>query len=218
MIVRGLDEVFLDALQRYPAVRRAEPFGRGSSFWPVIAELKAALEAVPAPLPRRMKVKVSFGQGGWAEVPNFALLDARETERPSAGLYVVYLMRADASALILSLNQGSADLIFEAKGRVYDVLRARGVRVRSALPMDVLLAAGFSEAPIDLASSGQYPKAYVAGSVVGKTYALDAIPSEAALLADLAVLQAAYQAVIPSTRLRLAEAGRVSGGSRSPLR
>jgi hypothetical protein len=130
---RPLDVLFREVLTRYPVARRDEKFGRESSFWPLIAELKQALEAVPAlAASKRAKVKVSFGQGGWAEVPNFALMDTRETERPSAGLYLVYLVRADASGLVLSLNQGSADLLFEAKGRVNHVLAARAAKVRGS--------------------------------------------------------------------------------------
>lgn len=202
----ALDELFTDALRRYPKARREEKFGRDSSFWPAIAELKAALEAVPAlAATTRTKIKVSFGQGAWAEVPNFAVLDTKETDRPSAGLYVVYLMRADAGGLVLSLNQGSADLIFEAKGRVYDVLRARAEKVRSALRLEPLRAAGFTDAPIELASNGQYPRAYAAGSIMAKTYATRTMPTADELLADLAVLHAAYQSVIPSSRLRLGE-------------
>lgn len=208
-MARALDELFTDALRRYPKARRDEKFGRESSFWPLIAELKAALEAVPVlAATARTKIKVSFGQGAWAEVPNFAVLDTKETDRPSAGLYVVYLMRADAGGLVLSLNQGSADLIFEAKGRVYDVLRARAEKVRSALGMEPLLAAGFTHDPIDLASKGQYPRAYAAGSVVGKAYSVEAMPTAAALIGDLRMLHAAYLSVIPSSRLRPSHGGR----------
>ncbi len=203
-MTRDLDVLFREALTRYPASRRDEKFGRESSFWPLIGELKNALEAVPTlASSKRAKVKVSFGQGGWAEVPNFALMDTRETERPSAGLYMVYLMRADASGMVLSLNQGSADLIFEAKGRVYDVLGARAGKVREALKVESLREAGFTSNAIDLASTGRYPRAYAAGSIVAKTYAAGAIPSEDVLMADLAVLHAAYQSVIPSSKLRL---------------
>ncbi len=205
---RSLDVIFRDALTRYPVARRDEKFGRESSFWPLIAELKQALEAVPAlAATKRAKVKVSFGQGGWAEVPNFAMMDKRETERPSAGLYMVYLMRADAKGLVLTLNQGSADLIFEAKGRVYDVLKARATRAQESLDLGPLTAAGFTSEPIDLASTGQYPRAYAAGCIVAKSYAADSIPGAEALQSDLAVLQAAYQSVIPSSRLRLGEVG-----------
>lgn len=208
---RPLDVLFRDALTRYPVARRDEKFGRESSFWPLIAELKQALEAVPAlAASKRAKVKVSFGQGGWAEVPNFALMDVRETERPSAGLYIVYLVKADASALVLSLNQGSADLMFEAKGRTYDLLRGRADRVRAALKLDAVTAAGFGTDTIDLASSGQFPRAYAAGSVIAKPYSATEMPSAAQLVDDLGALWTAYQTVIPSTRLRLADVGRAT--------
>jgi hypothetical protein len=218
-MARSIDVLFDETLARYPAARRQEKFGRGSSFWPLIAELKQALEAAPAlAASKRAKVKVSFGQGGWAEVPNFALMDTRETERPSAGLYMVYLMRADASGLVLSLNQGSADLIFEARGRVYDVLAARAAKVREALKLTVLGDAGFTGDTIELASTAQYPRAYAAGSIVAKTYAAGAMPTAEVLAADLAVLHAAYQSVIPSGRLRLGDVRAVGTVPASRLR
>ncbi len=218
-MARSLDVLFNEVLLRYPLARRQEKFGRESSFWPLIAEVKGALEAVPAlTASKRAKVKVSFGQGGWAEVPNFALMDTRETERPSAGLYLVYLVRADASGLVLSLNQGSADLIFEARGRVYDVLAARAAKVRDALKLTVLGDAGFTCDAIDLASCAQYPRAYAAGNIVAKTYAAGGIPSADVLAADLAVLHAAYQSVIPSSRLRLGDLRALSTAPSSRLR
>ena len=74
---RALDEMFTEVLARYPTARRDEKFGRTSCFWPLIGELKSTLEAVPAvAASKRVKVKVSFGQGGWAEVPNFAIMDS----------------------------------------------------------------------------------------------------------------------------------------------
>ena len=146
---------------------------------------------------------LSFGQGGWAQVPNFALMNRRETERPSAGVYVVYLMPADASGLVLSLNQGSADLIFESKGRVYGKLRSRARQVREHLDLGPLAAAGFTDDTIDLKSTSQYPRAYVAGSILAKIYAAEAMPSAAALEADVATLWRAYSRVVPSQRLGL---------------
>ena len=207
--VRSFDAVLRDVLARYPSARGGEPFGTSSTFWPLVGELKAALEGVPClAQSKRTKVKVSFGQGGWAEVPNFAIMDTRETERPSAGIYMVYLMPADAGGLILSLNQGSADLILEARGRVYDVLAARAERVRAALQLQPLSDAGFTAAVPDLRSAGQYPRAYSAGSIVAKTYPAKEIPGAEVLAADLAVLHRAYTSVVPSSRLRLHELSR----------
>jgi len=198
--------MFEEVLARYPLARRGEKFGRGSSFWPLIGELKATLEAVPAlAASKRVKVKVSFGQGGWAEVPNFAIMDARETERPSAGLYLVYLVRADGAGLVLSLNQGSGDLIFERGSAALGILRARAAKVREALAMGPLAEAGYDDAPLELAARGEYPRAYAAGNVVSKTYTTGAVPSADVLTGDLAALLSAYQAIIPSTRLRLSE-------------
>lgn len=202
-MTRSLDTLFAEVLARYPSVRRDEKFGRDSSFWPLIGEIKSALEVVPVlAASKRVKLKVSFGQGGWAEVPNIAIMDAKETERPSAGLYMVYLFRADLSGVVLSLNQGSADLIFEMKNRAFPVLQARAEKLRAAIQPAVLAGAGFTSAPLDLASTAQYPRAYAAGNVVSKTYLGDALPDEATMLGDLAVLHGVYQSLIPSSRLR----------------
>jgi hypothetical protein len=204
-----LDAILRDVLQRYPRARANEVFGRASTFWPLLDELRAAIPATPALAhAAHLRVKVSFGQGGWAEVPNFAIMDARETTRPSAGLYLVYLVPADGHGLILSLNQGSADLIFETRGRVYRVLAARAARVRQALRLETLQERGFTTEPLHLASTAQFPRAYAAGSVVAKTYAVGELPAAEVLDADLRLLYTAYLGLVPSSRLRLGDVGR----------
>lgn len=206
---RSLSALLAAVLQQYPDVRRDQKFGRDSLFWPMIAELKGVVESLPVLVDsKRARVKVSFGQGNWAEVPNIAIMDGRETERPSAGLYLVFLLRADASAWVLSLNQGSADLIFEMKHRAHAVLRTRADRLRGALDVGALAAAGFTDTPLELASKGEYPRAYAEGNVVSKAYGADAMPSNEDLLRDLSVLHRAYLSVIPSSRLRPPVPGR----------
>ena len=53
---------------------------------------------------------------------------------------------------------------------------------------------------------------------MAKTYAARTMPTADELLADLAVIHAAYQSVIPSSRLRLNEAGRAPAGPPRPAR
>lgn len=205
-MTRPLDVLFREVLIRYPIARREEKFGLESAFWPLVHEVKSALATISVLAgSKRTRLKVSFGQGGWAEVPNFAIMDSRETERPSAGLYIVYLVRADASGIVLSLNQGSADLFFTLRSGAYSVLKARSAKVREVLPLTLLREAGFDTDPIDLASNAQYPRAYAAGNVIAKTYLAESIPDGERLNSDLATLHAAYQALIPSSRMKLAE-------------
>ncbi len=96
-----------------------------------------------------------------------------------------YPCRLDSGdPLVLGEPCGYAVFIESAKGRVYDVLAARAGKVREALKLESLREAGFTSNAIDLVSTGQYPRAYAAGSIVSKTYAAGAIPSDGAATRD----------------------------------
>lgn len=209
---RPLNELLTDTMLRYPVARREDAFGRTSGFWPVVGELKAAFTDVQVLSdPKRTKVVVSFGKGNWAEIPNVAIMDKRETERPSAGIYMVYLIAADGTGLILSLNQGSADLLFEVRGRAFGILKSRAERAREVLALPDLHLAGFTTDDVELKSRGEFSRAYNAGNIVSKTYSIESMPDEKSLIADLEMLHASYQVVIPSSiRLKPAETGRSS--------
>ena len=62
-----------------------------------------------------------------------AFLDEKETTRPAAGGYVAFLVPADCSGVLLTINQGSADLYLERKERALGILRRRAASLRRHL-------------------------------------------------------------------------------------
>lgn len=198
----SLADTLRQVLSTYQSARTDQKFGTSAPFWSTLRDLQTVAKALPVltEFPR-LRSSVSFGKGGWAHVPMVAYLDEKETTRPAAGVYVVLLVRADCSGVVLSLNQGSADLYFEKKDRAIGILRRRAATLRRHISPG-LLAAGFTEDPVELASSGPLAVAYQAGSVVAKSYAAEDL-DEVRLVGDLRAVFAAYTALVPTARLKL---------------
>jgi len=188
---------FETVLATYGRVRAEEPFGQRSNVWPEFQNIYARLAAVPsiraAP---HIRLKWSAGQGRWATVPWIALLDDRETSKPSKGVYVAYLFRADLSAVYLTLNQGASSLGSEGSAE----LRRRASTLRRRVSS--LSSAGFRvESGIDLRSDFRTARAYQDSTVAFKEYARGQVPPDDALVTDLRAALAAYATVVPSRRL-----------------
>lgn len=193
-----LSELFERAMGDYPAARATGRFGVASPFWPLVGNLRGALQAAPVVTgSRMMRVGVSFGRGAWAEVPTLAVMDTRETENQTSGVYMVYLLAADGSSISLTLNQGSGDVILDQRGKAEAVLRQRAARIRPRVLTPALVAAGFSADPPDLRATGPLPRAYAAGAIVGKIYARAAVPADERLHADLDALARVYRSGVP---------------------
>jgi 5-methylcytosine-specific restriction protein A len=143
-----------------------------------------------------------MGQGFWATIPWIAILDARETSKPSEGVYVVYLFRADMSGVYLTLSQGASSLMI-GKGRVQLRGRARALRTRCK----ALSQYGFDvQAGLDLQSGAPLARGYGDSTIAYKLYAQGAIPSDPALIDDLGRVVASYKTLVPSRRfIRMAE-------------
>jgi 5-methylcytosine-specific restriction protein A len=137
-------------------------------------------------------VEGSPGQGNWATVPWISVFDPAITTSATRGYYVVYLFHAHEPVVHLSLNQGTTAVREEFAGKARDVLadRAEFMRKRVAeygamLPVQT----------IDLGSNARLPGDYVAGHALGTTYALDALPTETTLRADLQNVVRVYRAL-----------------------
>ena len=77
----------------------------------------------------------SAGAGNWAETPWVAVFDLSVTDTATRGHYVVYLFRADGTAVHLSLNQGTT-AVFNTESRRYrEVLEARSREYVSLLDL-----------------------------------------------------------------------------------
>ncbi|HLL28028.1 MAG TPA: DUF3578 domain-containing protein [Xanthobacteraceae bacterium] len=137
-------------------------------------------------------VEGSPGQGNWAAVPWISIFDPAITTSATEGYYVVYLFHASAPIVHLSLNQGTTAVRKEFSARTREILRDRADLMRKRI-------ANYAESipvnAIDLGSDARLPGDYVAGHALGKTYALDALPNEAQLRADLQMIVRAYRAL-----------------------
>lgn len=127
-------------------------------------------------------VKSSAGQGQWAEIPWIAVLDKTITKSPTFGYYIVYLFRADMSAVYLSFNQGWT--YFEER---FGIRLGKNYISRVAQSMKASLGKinDFTETNIDLGSSRTLARGYELGHVCGKRYEQGNIPDSQVLTNDL---------------------------------
>lgn len=153
-------------------------------------------------------VRGSPGQGHWAQVPWISVFDPAITTAATHGYYVVYLFAADMSCVYLSLNQGTTAVREDFRSAARDELerRARIMRTRLA-DRD----ARFTEAPIDLRTSGRLGQDYEAGHALGMAYDFPSLPDDTVLTRDLGDLVALYSQLIfrggldPSEELEMAK-------------
>ncbi len=135
-------------------------------------------------------VEGSPGQGNWAAVPWISVFDPAITTSATSGYYVVYLFHANQPVVHLSLNQGTTKVREEFGARTREILQDRADLMRKRV-------AEFSQplavTQIALGSDARLPGDYVAGHALGKSYALDALPSENDLRADLQTMVRAYR-------------------------
>jgi len=201
----GLNECLQRVLEGYARARRGESFGSDHPIWPVFRRIATIItESGALGTNGRIKLKWSVGQGRWATVPWISMLDSRETEKITVGFYVTYLFREDMSAVALTLNQGSADVMLSHKAGADEILRRRADLVAAALPKSLPAAGWIVGAPLDLRASTKLTHAYNAASAAHKLYSRGGVPSEADLLRDLRELLVAYQLVVPTERFTTA--------------
>lgn len=193
-----LNACFARILDGYSRARRHDSFSSEHQLWPVFTRASEIIRETASEDARRvLTVRWSVGQGRWATVPWIAIMDARETDRVSSGVYVVYLFRGDLSGVYLGLNQGSSDLLVAYKKDASDMLRSRADKVRARLP--TAPTAGFAAEPgLDLRADTELARSYEAGSVVHKLYEKSRLPSAEALRVDLVALLGAYKVTVPS--------------------
>lgn len=196
-----LQHDFEAILAQYAAARDHEVFGKENAVWSVFESLAAGLrETDPLSKTQNLKLKWSAGQGRWATVPWMAVLDKRETDKISQGVYVIYLFRADMAGVYLTLNQGASwALTAGNKREAFVQLRERAAELRTA----VGAIAGFDmTGGITLGSPAPLIKAYEASTIATKYYARGSVPNDEVLRQDLKTAIVAYQKVVPTSRTR----------------
>lgn len=136
--------------------------------------------------------KGSPGQGNWAAVPWISVFDPAITTSATRGYYVVYLFHASQPLVHLSLNQGTMTVREEFGARSREILKDRADLMRKRVAD---FAAMLPVSAINLGSEERLPGDYVAGHALGVSYALEALPDEATLRADLQTIVRAYKAL-----------------------
>jgi 5-methylcytosine-specific restriction protein A len=143
------------------------------------------------------KVTGSPGKGNWAETPWVSVFDRLITETAQRGYFIVYLFRGDGSALYLSLNQGTTQVLDDHSRTTYlDVLRSR-----ARTYLGLLSGQGTGDlltGPVDLGGDGELTRGYEAGNVGAFAYQQNALPTDDAMAADLSRFVALYKALVES--------------------
>lgn len=121
------------------------------------------------------------GRGKPAATPRIAILAAGETAR--SGIYVAYLFAADLKTVTLSLTQGIteiADVLGRPKAR--QTLAWAAADIRAALTSHGITDL---DTTLDLGSSAPLSVDYQRANILSRTYRIDALPPERALVSDL---------------------------------
>jgi 5-methylcytosine-specific restriction enzyme A len=181
-----------DALNYLPRALD-EPFVAHPLARLLVKDIPLALDpAVAAP---GYKIQGSPGRGRWAETVWVAIFDRLITTTAQRGYYLVYLFRADGSAVYLSLNQGTTAVHAEVGGRRYlNVLRDRSTMYAELLGSEGL--AGLQLGPIELGREGRLTRGYEAGSIAAVSYVAGVVPGELRLRSDLALFLELYRRLI----------------------
>lgn len=137
------------------------------------------------------KTHGSAGAGNWAGTPWVGVFDLSVTDSATRGHYIVYLFRADGTAVHLSLNQGTTTVFNAERSRYKAVLEARAQEYASLLGLTK--RDGLHLGPVDL-GRGRPPltPGYEAGNIAAITYEIASIPDDAQLAEDLHQMLALY--------------------------
>ncbi|HTA12291.1 MAG TPA: DUF3578 domain-containing protein [Solirubrobacteraceae bacterium] len=137
------------------------------------------------------KTQGSAGAGNWAETPWVGVFDLSITDSATRGYYIVYLFRADGTAVHLSLNQGTTEVVKTGRRQYKAVLEARAREYASLLGL--AKRDGIHVGPVEL-GGGRPPltPGYEAGNVAAITYDATSIPDDAQLIEDLHRMLALY--------------------------
>lgn len=191
---------------------RQHALGTAQPIFGALEEFAAALEVL---IPAGYRVRISRGVGNLPVGLWVAVLNEEVTVTPTDGLYIVYLFDETRQSVSLSLNQGVTKAAERA--RVLPIsanamLREEASELRGLLPAK--MTTGLSTT-ISL-GSGSMLKAYEAGNIYARTWALAALPSESDFKAALDLFIDLYDAAVEAKENALKQApGKFSTPARS---
>lgn len=133
-------------------------------------------------------IKSSAGAGNWANVPWLSILDPAITKSTQAGIYPVYLFKADGSGIYLSLGFGTSDLT-DKYGK--KVAKNKASKLREELRNQNSLLSRWNDI-INLNSTTSLGQSYEWASAGAKFYSSINIPDDNQLFTDLTELLKIY--------------------------
>jgi 5-methylcytosine-specific restriction protein A len=186
-----LRETLQTILTDYPKAK-SEPLEGHALAQFIRGDAEDAVKQALGELGAGLLVEGSPGQGNWAAVPWISVFDPAITTSATAGYYVVYLFHSELPVVHLSLNQGTTKVREEFGARAREILQDRADLMRKRVAD---FAKSLPITKIVLGSDARLPGDYVAGHALGKSYALDVLPSEAELRSDVQTIVRAYRAL-----------------------
>jgi 5-methylcytosine-specific restriction enzyme B len=174
-----LPELFEATLRELPGKERSK-----ESLQALISESAQSIAAVVG---GEWTVRSGVGIGRPADVPWIGVFPPGATSA-QLDFYLAYLFAADGSAVYLSLNQGTDQLLGGLK-----TLEKRALDLRAASAWK-----DTGEDAIDLRSKGTRPKRYQAGSAFAFRYGRRRVPETSILLVDLAEALLALRSAVES--------------------
>lgn len=171
-----LDNIMANYIQA-----KREPFKDHSLGTLLRKMIPAELRILPFLNEEHYKIQGSIGQGKWADVPWFSILDKRITRTTQGGEYVVYLFAENMSAVYLTLAQG-VTAASQEKGKMdkHAYLRNKTQEIRKLIP----LANMDKDENIQLLSHGR-GKDYQISTVAYIKYERGKVPPDEKLVQDL---------------------------------
>lgn len=134
-------------------------------------------------------LKGSSGNTNWAAVPWLGIFHPKITKGAEAGVYPVFLFRADGTGVYLSLNQGTTQLKKTYGSAYQERAKSIGKEIRDAYPQ----LNDWLTDDLDLhVVSTSIGKTYEATNIAAKLYTIDALPSNEELLADVDAFSKIY--------------------------
>lgn len=202
-----LADTFAAILERYPTARATLPFRGQHEMRELFAQARELLEEFE-PVKRRphLHVVASYGRGNWATIPWIALLDERETKTTQEGTYVVFLFHAQGKGVHLKFGQGVTQAEREHGPNATQVLTESAAALRARCAGLERFGFDFSGRS-ELGATQRLARLYDASTVVTKFYAREALPTDAALVADLEALLQVYDTFVEEHHPLGAEVG-----------
>ncbi|HBO38375.1 MAG TPA: DUF3578 domain-containing protein [Pasteurellaceae bacterium] len=191
----NLQKILQSLLNEWSSVKNAK-FGKGNveydSFRYKFEEFKEVINQIVKELNinNTYQIDTSFGQGNWADVAWLSILDTDITKTTQAGVYPVYLIKADASGIYLSLIQGSTLLRQNFKPKSKYLAEAKRRNRYLLERYHELEQWGTTE--IYLNSTTEIGKSYEDTSIITKYYPSNEIPDDESLAKDLVYLLKKY--------------------------